>query len=88
MRTREHPTPCTDDLELLSLSPSRWRVGDRRLAERPGISLLGFIEHRDDRYEVTRFDSPHGDGVFASFEEAVADFASRRGGREFVLTTA
>jgi hypothetical protein len=81
---RTHPTPRTDDLDLRALSPSRWRVGDRRLDGRPGISLLGFIEHSDGLYEVTRFDSSTHRIAYRSLDDAVADFGRGPGGSEFI----
>ncbi|WP_150306492.1 hypothetical protein [Planctomonas psychrotolerans] len=65
------------------ISSSRWRVGDRRLNGRPGISLLGFIDLTDGGFEVTRFDSCSARGAYPSLDDAVADFARRPGGHEF-----
>jgi len=84
VRTREHPTPQADDLRITTISLTRWRIADRRLDDRPGIGLLGFVDLVNGRYEVTRFDSPFRTSSHDVLSSALADFLGRPGGREYV----
>jgi hypothetical protein len=84
VRTREHPTPKADDLRITPTSPTSWRVADRRLDGRAGIGLLGFVELRDGRYEVTRYDSPTHFSAHDVLSSALAEFLGRPGGYEYL----
>jgi len=84
VRTREHPTPKADDLRITPISRTSWRVADRRLDGLPGIGLLGFVELRDGRYEVTRFDSPTHASAHDVLSTALAEFLGRPGGSEYL----
>ncbi len=83
MRTREHPTPKADDLKITMISASRWRVADGRLTDRPAISLLGFVDLQNGRFQVTRFDSPDI-SAHEVLSSALAEFLGQPGGREYL----
>jgi hypothetical protein len=84
VRTLEHPTPKADDLRITPISLTSWRISDRRLDGLPGISLLGFVELLNGRYEVTRFDSPSHSSAHEVLSSALAEFLSRPGGQEYL----
>ena len=48
-----------DDLKVISLSETEWRVSDATCDECDGLGLLGFVERVGDSYEVTRLGHPH-----------------------------
>lgn len=80
MRTRTIATPVPaprtiDDLELMALSRTEWRVRDGRIAEDDAFSLLGFIEEVGGWYEVMEFGDPVEFALFGTVEAAVLHFA-------------
>lgn len=68
------------DLEVLPLSGSSWRVCDNRLTDDNVRRLLGFIESKGDRFEVTQLDHGFVWFSFDSLSEAVAQFTRERSG--------
>lgn len=66
------------DLGLHPLSSSRWRVLDNRLPQSDARRLLGFIEKKDDRFEVTQLDHGFAWFSFATLGEAIAQFTRER----------
>lgn len=66
------------DLGVHPLSGSRWRVCDIRLPEDDVCRLLGFIERKGERFEVTQLDHGFVWSTFDSFSEAVAQFTRDR----------
>jgi hypothetical protein len=86
VHTLEHPTPKADDLRITPISLTGWRISDRRLDGLPGISLLGFVELQNGRYEVTRFDSPSYSSTHDVLSSALAEFLSCPGGHEYLYS--
>ena len=66
------PTP--EDLIVQPLSGSQWRVSDRRYPEHDACSLLGFIEEKDDTFELTQLEHGFQWFYFSSLTEAIAHF--------------
>ena len=48
-----HMPPTVEDILVQPLSISHWRVSDRRYSEDDASSLLGFIQEKDDTFELT-----------------------------------
>jgi hypothetical protein len=60
-------SPGWADLDVQPLSPTQWRVCDRRRAADDGLSVLGFIEETDiGVFESVEIGQGHG-VAFASF---------------------
>lgn len=80
MKIKEGRGADTADVRLDRLSPTEWRVCDRTLDEDDHLSILGFIEEVDGRFEVLRMSAPRRRESFPSLEQAREAFAlfSRR----------
>lgn len=63
------------DIAIQSLSASQWRVCDSRWPEHDARSLLGFIEKKDDLFEVMELDHGFAWFSFASLAQATDHFA-------------
>ena len=70
--TRE--SPRAEDIVTQALSPSAWRVQDGRLPEHDASALIGFIEKKDDLYEVMQLGNGFQWFTYPSLAEAVAHF--------------
>lgn len=66
------------DLDVHPLSGTSWRVCDNRLPEDNACRLLGFIERKGDRFEVTQLDHGFVWLSFDSLDAAVAQFTRER----------
>ena len=66
--------PAKEDLVVHPLSESQWRVSDRRYPEHDACSLLGFIEEKDDTFELTQLEHGFQWFYFSSLAEAIAHF--------------
>jgi hypothetical protein len=66
--------PRAQDVVTEALSPSAWRVRDCRFPEQDGCALIGFIEKKDDGYEVMQLGNGFQWFTYPSFAEAVAHF--------------
>jgi hypothetical protein len=62
------------DVALVALSPSEWRVTNRRIDDGDPSGLIGFIERTGDAYEVLRLGSPLDRSRFPTLEAARAAF--------------
>lgn len=71
---RDYSLPAEDDLVIQSLSRSQWRVSDRRYPEHDAIGLLGFIEEKDDTFELMQLENGFQWFSFSSLAEAIAHF--------------
>ena len=58
MKTDQDLLPTSSDIRLDELSPTEWRVCDKRVDESDHLSILGFVELRNEHFEVTRMDAP------------------------------
>jgi hypothetical protein len=77
--TKEAPAstteaPGAEDIDVQTLSPEAWRVKDVRFPEHDARALIGFIEKKDDVFEVMQL----GDGfqwfTYGSLSDAVDHF--------------
>jgi len=75
VKTEYDRRPRTSDIRLDALSTTEWRVCDRTLDEDDHLSILGFIELRNRKYEVTLMSAPRERLVFESLTEAREAFA-------------
>ena len=66
--------PAEEDLIVQPLSGSQWRVSDRRYFEHDACSLLGFIEEKDDVFELLQLEHGFQWFSFTSLDEAIAHF--------------
>jgi hypothetical protein len=66
--------PAEEDLVVHPLSESQWRVSDRRYPEHDACSLLGFIEEKNDTFELTQLEHGFQWFYFSSLAEAIAHF--------------
>jgi hypothetical protein len=69
-----HTPPSVEDLLVQPLSRSQWRVSDRRYPENDASSLLGFIEEKDDTFELTQLEHGFQWFYFSCLAEAIAHF--------------
>lgn len=67
--------PTARDIRIKSLSASEWSVIDRRFADTEACSLLGFIEERNQQFEVTYVRHGVRWFTFMSFAEALGRFS-------------
>jgi hypothetical protein len=81
VKTEKDARPRPADIRLDALSPTEWRVCDRRVSESDYLSILGVIERKNEFFEATRMSAPSRRLVFASLEAARLAFASSRDGR-------
>jgi hypothetical protein len=70
----DYTPPSQEDLLVQPLSGSQWRVSDRRYSAHDACSLLGFIEQKDDTFELTQLERGFQWFYFASLPEAIAHF--------------
>jgi len=75
VKTEFDRRPRTSDIRLDAISPTEWRVCDRTLDADDHLSILGFIELRNRKYEVTLMSAPRGRRAFESLTEAREAFA-------------
>ncbi len=68
--------PTQDDIRLDCISMNEWRVCDRRYRETDSRAVLGFIERRDEFYEVTDVRRPSTILRFGSLSTATGSFSS------------
>ncbi|MDJ0350575.1 hypothetical protein [Cryobacterium sp. PH29-G1] len=68
--------PCTlEDLEVLAISDTEWRVGDRRRGEQSPEKVLGYIEQRGSTFDVLNVDTPGRHVTFPHLNSAIESFA-------------
>ena len=70
MKTEFDRRPRTSDIRLDAISSTEWRVCDSTIDEDDHLSILGFIELRDRKYEVLRMSAPRDLLVFGTLTEA------------------
>lgn len=70
----DYTPPSEGDLIVQPLSGSQWRVSDRRYPEHDACSLLGFIEEKDDTFELTQLEHGFQWFYFSCLAEAIAHF--------------
>lgn len=75
MTGKDAGVPDEDDIRLDSIAKNQWRVCDRRYRETDSRAVLGFIERRDQHYEVTRMRAPSTVSRFGSLSTATGSFA-------------
>jgi hypothetical protein len=76
MRTRS----VTEDLVVLAISRTQWRVSDATKDECDGLALLGFIEQDDDKFEVTTLGKSCDRTYLPSFNAALDRLSQSRPG--------
>jgi len=81
VKTEHDRRPQSMDIRLDPLSATEWRVCDRRAEESDYLSILGFIESKNGRYEVTRMSAPADLVVLGSLDEAKEIFTLYDAGR-------
>lgn len=67
--------PTQGDIRLDCISMNEWRVCDRRYRETDSRAVLGFIERRDEFYEVTNIARPSTVLKFGSLSTATGSFS-------------
>ena len=61
-----------EDIEVVALSRCEWRICDGRIEEGDARRILGYIERREDRYEVLALNpAPSVCGCFGSWQESL-----------------
>lgn len=65
-------------LEILELSPTEWRVNDRRIADGDPSAILGFIQQVGSFFEVLSLDRLQERSYFSPFQRATETFTSGR----------
>ncbi|THG30122.1 hypothetical protein [Naasia lichenicola] len=58
-----------DDVVVLELSETEWRVSDLRRREADGMAVVGFVQRAEDRFEAIAVQEP---GQTAEFSDLVA----------------
>ncbi|MET4581883.1 hypothetical protein ABIE21_001373 [Conyzicola nivalis] len=81
MKTKLDRRPRATDIRLDALSATEWRVCDKRAKASDHLSVLGFIEMRNEHFEVTRMSSPSDLVIFDSLDEARRIFTLYDAGR-------
>jgi hypothetical protein len=71
---QELPHPSFVDLRLDEVADGRWRVTDRRFRATNPRTLLGFIQQRGERFEVTDVRRSSEPALYGSHGAAVAAF--------------
>jgi len=74
------PPPSTvgnNATEVLTISPTDWRVSDPTVPEGDGRSVLGVVHAVGDTFEVTRIGTPLARFYFGSLDEAVSFLSIR-----------
>ena len=69
-----HTPPTVEDSLVQPLFISHWRVSDWRYSEDDASSLLGFIEEKDDRFELTQLEHGFQWLYFSCLAEALTHF--------------
>jgi hypothetical protein len=64
-----------DDLQVIPLSATEWRVSDARYAGDDGRSVLGYIGESRGVYEVVEFSDPVRFSFFDTVDEALTHLA-------------
>jgi len=72
------PAMLVGNIEMRALSEHEWRVRDRSLPEHDATSLLGFIELRGTKFEVTRMGAPLARDRFDTLAAAVDSISRKR----------
>jgi hypothetical protein len=67
-----------DDVKIIPLSATEWRISDATKDERDGLSLLGFVEKTGGLYEITRLGHPREHMHVSSFTAAIDALAPSR----------
>jgi hypothetical protein len=67
--------PTGEDILVRPLSASQWRVIDRRVPETDACSLLGFIEEKNQQFEVMKLRHGFQFFTFPSLAEALNHFS-------------
>jgi hypothetical protein len=75
VKTEYDRRPRTSDIRLDAISSTEWRVCDRTADADDHLSILGFIELRDRKYEVLRMSAPRDLLAFPTLAEAREAFA-------------
>ena len=81
MKTEHDRRPQSTDIRLDALSATEWRVCDKRAKATDHLSILGFIEMRNEHFEVTRMSSPSDLVILDSLDEARRIFTLYDAGR-------
>lgn len=66
-----------DDVELTPLSPTEWRLTDRRFRSGSAECLLGFVARSGSDWVVTRIDHPMERVTLGSVDEVLSFVATR-----------
>jgi hypothetical protein len=77
-RPASDPQPVHEEIRLELLSDTQWRVCDSRWSEYDARSLVGFIEKRDELFEVMQLDHGFERFTFTTLVEAIAHFVNVR----------
>lgn len=67
----------TDDLGVIAISPTEWRVSDLSIDEKDGLSLIGFVQKVDEVYEITTIGRPLIRTYVGSFNAALDALSCR-----------
>jgi hypothetical protein len=67
--------PTQGDIRLDCISMNEWRVRDKRYHDTDSRAVLGFIERRDEYYEVTNIQRPSTVTRYGSLSTATGSFA-------------
>lgn len=69
--------PCpAANIEVRQISDHEWRVGDGRADEMSADKILGFIQVRENNYEVFNIKAPGHDLIFDRWDAALASFVA------------
>lgn len=69
-----HEAPEAADIDVQALSSEAWRVRDLRFAEHDARALIGFIEKKEDVFEVMQLGGGFQWFTYPSLSDAIAHF--------------
>lgn len=67
----------TDNIGVIAISPTEWRVSDLTIDDRDALSLIGFVQKLGDLYEITAIGAPFSRSYVATFNSAIDVLSSR-----------
>lgn len=67
----------TENIGVIAISDTEWRVSDLTIDERDALSLIGFVQKLGDLYEITALGAPLSRSYVGTFNAAIGVLSSR-----------
>lgn len=67
-----------DDIGVIALSPTEWRVSDLTIDEADAVGLIGYVQKIGDVYEITALGKPYTRVYVGSFDAAIDALSTER----------